>query len=824
MAYDSAAIGPSDVENETLPSIAKGYGTQAVSDEDLFWQLQNWYRMDRDHSQEWRTAAREAHAFVAGEQWSAEDAATLKATLRPMITFNRIQPMVQIVSGLEVGNRQEVRYIPRRVDTDDQGQPIPTQAFVDELLTGAAEWVRDQNDAGEEESDAFLDAIITGMGWTNTLLAYDEDPDGKLVIERTDAMEMMWDSGANKRNLADMRRLFRLKDVPIDEAREMFPDEDVEDLHAGWADDVSANAHEPHNAQQAPFYRNDQSGKTDKQTALVRLVEAQWWDFETTWRLLDPFTGKELTLDEPSYNLLVQRLAALGQGEPMAVRQRTRAYWRAMLGRKLLQRWRGPAKGGFTYKCITGYRDRNKGLWFGIVRAMIDPQKWANKWLSQTLHILNTGAKGGILAERDAFEDARDAEEDWAQPDAIVWTNPGAIAGQKITPRPQNPMPQGLADLLTLAISSIRDCTGINLELLGLIEKEQPGVLEHMRKQAGMTVLASLFDSLRRYRKEQGRLMLWYIVTFLSDGRLVKIGGPQEAKYIPLLRQPDTVEYDVIVDDTPTSPNMKERAWAILMQMMPFLSKMPIPPEMYLEMLTWSPIPDALTEKIRQIAMQKMAEAQQQGPPPQEQVLQAKAAADMARAQLLQAQAAKESYGQDNDLQIQQLKYQADLAKVHADMARAQAEQSRSQSDIVQAALQAEAEKAKIENLRATAVANLAKAGILQQDADTDRLEAMLKGFDQLISYHMQSRQQDHAEQQSAQQNALAQRQQAHTEQTAAQDHQLAQQQQDHDEQTAAQDQRMAQRQQTHAETTAKQDHQVAMRQASQRNQPKRAA
>ena len=43
-------------------------------------------------------------------------------------------------------------------------------------------------------------------------------------------------------------------------------------------------------------------------------------------------------------------------------------------------------------------------------------------------------------------------------------------------------------DLIQFAITSIRDCTGINLELLGQKDINQPGILEAERKQTGITV------------------------------------------------------------------------------------------------------------------------------------------------------------------------------------------------------------------------------------------------------------------------------------------------------------------------------------------------
>ena len=107
---------------------------------------------------------------------------------------------------------------------------------------------------------------------------------------------------------------------------------------------------------------------------------------------------------------------------------------------------------------------------------------------------------------------------------------------------------------------------------------------------------------LRRYGKARGRVLLYYIQEYISDGRLIKIMGEDGTEqYVELLKQQtaDSVNFDVIVDEAPTSPNSKQETFAILMEIIPLAlnAGLPIPPEL----LDFMPLPSKLTEKWKEM-------------------------------------------------------------------------------------------------------------------------------------------------------------------------------------------------------------------------------
>ncbi len=575
-------------DDEGVEDRKRGEQPSELENQALYLQLKQWFLLDDAHSKEWREQAKKDFDFVAGDQWEDSTRKALEAEGRYPLTFNYIGPFVEAVRGLEIGTRHEVMFLPRVVE--------PGDIIANETVANTSNWMGDNCNAGDEQSEAFGDTVICGMGWLDARMSYEEDdPDGKYMEEKLDVQEMRWDRSAKKKNLTDARRVWRVQEMTLDEARDMFPDAQDADLDAAWACgfDVGGKLVDEDESR----LKLENSHPTDP-SGVVRIVQIQWIEREKYFRVAQAQGVVEVT---PEEMVELRNMAKAARVKLVAVPQYRKVRKQAFLGAKVLGVGPCPDKHRFTLQCITGKLHKTKRTWYGLVKLMRDPQINANKWLSQALHIMNSTAKGGVLAEEGVFRNIQDAQKTYSNPQAITTVRDGAIQKKRIMAKPGAGLAAPYVQLVQLAIQAIPGVTGINLELLGMVDRNQAGILEAQRKQAGMTILATLFDALKLYRKTNGLTRLCFMQNDLQDGTIIRINGPEKKQAIRFIRDEHMGNYDVIVDDAPNSPNMKEQTWTMLMQMAQSeaMARLLEQPEVTVEALNYCPLPSKIVQLLQ---------------------------------------------------------------------------------------------------------------------------------------------------------------------------------------------------------------------------------
>lgn len=645
---------------------------------------------------DWRTQSTEAFGLVAGDQWDEQVRNELENDNRPVFTFNRVAGFIRGICGLETATRNSATVYGREIE--DSG--------IADVKNAAIKYVRESCDADDEESDAFTDMLICGMGWTETLYTTEEDPEGQIVIERVDPMHMSWDTAARKRGLADRRWCARTKWLPYEVIRDVWGKEKADILRASATTDtqfLDEQAGKIHDATDARNY--DADGGNVKNNQNIPVVQFQYVQTAWFYRIQNPLTGEIEEVTTAEFDRLTELLGS--QGVTLDGLKFKRREYRQLIysGCTELEDTAMPCM-GFTLNPITGVRDRNNGTWYGFIRDLQDPQRWINKFFSSMADVVASQAKGGLLAEADAFVDKSSAEDDWSNPRSIVWLKRDGLA--KIKERTSAGVPAGLNQLLDFTVSSLPNVAGVNLEFLGMASREQPGVLEHQRKQAAIATLGVFFNALRLYRKQQTRVLLQFIDEFISDGRLIRIVGKKDAKYVALAKTPGSLKYDIVVDEAPTSPDQKERTWGALVQILPIAANMglPIPPQV----IEYAPFPQALIDDWLAFASgeggmppqqrAKMQQMQEQLAALQKenQKLKSKQEEGMAKLQISQAESQQKMQLQqqeseaDYQLEIVKLQAQIELKRIELE-ANLIMEQARMQGDM---ALQRESQAAQL--------------------------------------------------------------------------------------------------------------------------------
>jgi len=169
--------------------------------------------------------------------------------------------------------------------------------------------------------------------------------------------------------------------------------------------------------------------------------------------------------------------------------------------------------------------------------------------------------------------------------------------------------------------------------------------------------------------------------------------GLSQQPYLTFFSE-DTAEYDVIVDQSSSAPNLKEATWGAIQPLLPIVGPTMGPEEMAL-ILEYSPMPESFLEKFKAIQEQKA----QQPPPPDPEMMkieamkQAKGAELQMKQQEAQMDMQVEQQRTAQQLQMEQQKTGAQL-QLEQQKAAAQIQLEREKAS---AQIQLEREKAQVQ-------------------------------------------------------------------------------------------------------------------------------
>ena len=570
-----------------------------------------WFREAVDDNEKWRRAAQEDYDFVAGKQWKDEDIQAFEASGRPAITINRIKPLINVLSGYQRLNRYDIDFLPRTGDDVD----------ICQVRKGITKYVLDRCDYDSQESQAFLDAAIGGLGWLDVGYEFDDElQDGEAFVHREDPFGIYVDPEAHKPDFSDAKYICRAKWVDKDELISVYP-EHKEEIEAQFSVYDPAEQ-EVENVRPDPLWFKSDIKK-------VRLVEC-WYKTKQKVTMFYLQGGSTVPQESVTVDMFLQGLI-VGQEKISVTKVRVCSFFDTVL----LEDIDSPYEHGeFPLVPITCYSFGAGDLPAGLVRDLKDPQREINRRRLQVLHILNTSGNGGGWIEEDAMSNDQKAEFErkGAIPGHFSEVRPGAISQGKIMERGMQNPPAAVIQAETQATQDLTAISGINEALMGVdIPNQSSGRAIELKQKQAITHIAPMFDHLRKAKKQVAYL-LWgkrghagVIPQFYTDDKVYRVEGTNGQEFIhvnqqvieqdPLgniihrtLNDLSQGEFDIVVSDTQASTTQRQaQMWSLV----DAVSKLGVPGDLVFDIiLDLSDLPNK--EEIKQRWQERQqAQAQQ---------------------------------------------------------------------------------------------------------------------------------------------------------------------------------------------------------------------
>lgn len=523
---------------------------------------------------------------------------------RAEVVFNDIKSNVDAVSGFMSQNRRQAKFSARV-----QGKEA--QEMYSKYKNSIYTYMREDSNADQLESDQDRDMLICGYGAIETDLSYiignaTTTPYGEIIKNRIDPENVGWDGQAKGKNLLDARWAYYYREYDLKEAVELLDANEEDFAQDNTTDGDLGYEYNPYGGVYDKIKTLDNVDWVSKANERVKVFNHQWFEYETFYRAPNPiftastpedalFMKAKLELIEANddvYELenidsdddfaldLSQEEIVLSEKMMREVKRefgdigfvpfKRKCFYTAVYsGSHVFSCFKSISQQGFSIKFKTGSYNRTRKMWVGMVNAMMEPQKYYNKALTELMFTISSNSKGGVMVEEDAVQDIKEFERNYARTDAVIRVRSGALSQGKIQEKKSPAIPTGLENIITLSEQSITK-NGVDPSFVGSLEREDASGIQYKRRiRQVISKFAHYFDSITLYQKEDARLCSDLIRVWVQNnaGQTVRVTGDMDEQMEVMLSEDNLAgEYDVTIQEAAQTSEDKQETSMIINQ------------------------------------------------------------------------------------------------------------------------------------------------------------------------------------------------------------------------------------------------------------------
>ena len=537
---------------------------------------QNWKRYvrlrDNGHS-EYVANAKKYDNFYTGEQWDAADKKKLEDEGRPTLTINTILSTINTVLGEQTAKRAEINFKPKSNGNEETAT----------ALTKVCMHIGDDNDMDWVESQVFADGLIQDRGYFDLRMNFDDSIQGEVAVEAVDPLDVLIDADAKEYDPKTWNEVIVTRWLSLDQIESTYGQKVADQLqHLASGGDIYGGdsvAVEDNRFGDTSGFDIADDGGTDRTIKSVRIVERQHKRMCMSEWYVDAQSGDMRPVPESWDDAKKQQF---GQQVGLFIQKRLapRIRWTVSADQVLLHDEWSPYK---SYTIVPYFAYFRRGKPFGMVKNLISPQEQLNKISSQELHIVNTTANSGWIAEEGALTNMTDDElaERGAETGLVLIHGRGTQAPQKIQP---NQIPTGIDRITQKASHNIKEISGVSDAMLGMESAEVSGVALKSKQQRGQIQIQVPLDNLARTRHMVAAKMLELVQQFYVEERLIQITNPampdpadpaaQEQMMVneqtpegQIVNDLTLGEYSVVISTQPARDNFEESQFSEALQL-----------------------------------------------------------------------------------------------------------------------------------------------------------------------------------------------------------------------------------------------------------------